>query len=95
MKRILERFRREVAVYRLVLRDARTPRVSRVLLGAALVYAVTPVDLVPDWIPLVGCMDDLVIIPLLVLAARSCIPSQVVSECRLQADIEAQRKGLA
>jgi uncharacterized membrane protein YkvA (DUF1232 family) len=77
--------RREVRVWSLVLKDPRTPRVSKVLLGAALAYLVSPVDLVPDFIPVLGQLDDLVIVRGLVWLAMRSIPRAVVAECREKA----------
>ena len=74
----------EVRVYRLVLRHERTPWVTRVLLGAALAYAVSPIDLIPDWLPVVGHLDDIVIVPLLIWLAVRFVPPGVVEECRAQ-----------
>jgi uncharacterized membrane protein YkvA (DUF1232 family) len=69
-------------VWLLVLKDPRTPRVSKWLLGVALVYLASPVDLVPDFIPVLGQLDDLVIVRGLVWLATRFIPHGVVAECR-------------
>lgn len=59
-----------------------TPGLSRWLLGGALAYLLSPVDLIPDWIPILGQLDDLLIVPVLVYAALSFIPLAVKKECR-------------
>ena len=74
----------EVRVYRLVLGHERTPRLARVFLGAALVYAFSPIDLVPDWLPVIGHLDDVVVVPLLIWLALRMLPTDVVTECRAQ-----------
>jgi uncharacterized membrane protein YkvA (DUF1232 family) len=76
------RIKREVRVWSLVMRDPRTPRVSKWLLGAALAYVASPVDVVPDFIPILGQLDDLVIVPTLIWLATRFIPRDVVAECR-------------
>ncbi|HWQ21148.1 MAG TPA: DUF1232 domain-containing protein, partial [Clostridia bacterium] len=81
----VKRVRREVRVWSLVLKDPRTPRVSKWLLGAALAYLASPVDVIPDFIPLLGQLDDLVIVPGLVRLATRFIPHGVVAECRAKA----------
>ncbi|MCX6097756.1 MAG: DUF1232 domain-containing protein [Caldiserica bacterium] len=81
----IARIRREVRVWSLVLKDPRTPRVSKLLLGVALAYLVSPVDLVPDFIPVLGQLDDLVIMRGLVWVATRFIPRAVVAECREKA----------
>jgi uncharacterized membrane protein YkvA (DUF1232 family) len=77
--------RREIRVWRLVLADPRTPRISRALLWLAVGYALSPIDLVPDFIPVLGQLDDLVIVPGLVLAALWLVPREVVADCRERA----------
>jgi carbonic anhydrase len=59
--------------------------VSKWLLGAALVYLASPVDLIPDFIPVLGQLDDLVIVRGLVRLATRFIPREVVAECREKA----------
>jgi uncharacterized membrane protein YkvA (DUF1232 family) len=82
LKSMGHRFRRELKVYRLVLRDPRTPRVAKLLLGLALAYAALPFDLIPDFIPVIGHVDDVIIIPVLVIVALKMIPQEVVDEHR-------------
>ena len=66
--------------YRNLAADPRTPRISRWLLGAAVGYVLMPFDLIPDWIPLLGHLDDLVIVPLLLYLALRQIPEAVRAE---------------
>jgi uncharacterized membrane protein YkvA (DUF1232 family) len=84
-KAVVQAFKREVKVYRLVLADRRTPWLARVLLGAAVAYAVSPIDLIPDFIPVVGYLDDAIIVPGLVYLALRLVPRGVVEECRAKA----------
>ena len=74
--------RREAAFCRCLLAHPETPRLSKWLLGAALAYAWLPLDLIPDWIPGLGQLDDLVLIPLLVWLAVRLVPAHVVAACR-------------
>ena len=82
LKLVAAAMKTELAVYRRILKHHRTPRVSRVLLKAAIVYALSPVDIVPDWIPIVGYLDDVIVVPLLVFVALRLVPASVVTECR-------------
>ncbi len=81
-RRWLRSLRGELDFYRRLLRHPRTPRAARCLLGAAIGYAISPVDLIPDWIPVVGYLDDLLIVPALVFVALRLIPKEVIAECR-------------
>jgi uncharacterized membrane protein YkvA (DUF1232 family) len=75
-------FRREFAVYRCALRHPRTPLAARLLLGVAVGYALLPFDLIPDFLPVIGHLDDLLLVPGLVWLALRLIPPEVVDECR-------------
>ncbi|MGQ9858874.1 MAG: YkvA family protein [Thermodesulfobacteriota bacterium] len=74
------KLKREAAVLKACCLDSRTPRAARWLLGLALAYALSPLDLVPDFVPFLGQLDDLVIVPLLVFLALSMVPKEVYLE---------------
>lgn len=82
LKRIARGFKRELRVYRAVLADPRTPRLSRILLGLAVAYVAMPFDLIPDFIPVLGQLDDLVIVPALVYFALRSLPAGMLEEHR-------------
>lgn len=72
----------EIAYYRALSTHERTPRISKWLMALALVYLASPIDLIPDFIPVLGQLDDLVIVPFLVWLALKFIPEDVRRECR-------------
>lgn len=72
----------ETLLYRLVLKDPRTPRMGKILLGIALFYFFFPFDILPDFIPVLGQLDEIIIIPILILIARSFIPKEIIEENR-------------
>lgn len=82
---IAKQFKRELKVYRLAMKDPRTPKKARWLLGFAAAYFLSPIDLIPDFIPILGQLDDLIIVPLVVTAALRMIPTEVIRDCRVKA----------
>ena len=70
-------------------RDPRTPWYARWLVAAVVAYALSPVDLIPDFIPVLGYLDDLVPVPLGLLLAIRLTPKVVLVECRKRAVQEA------
>jgi uncharacterized membrane protein YkvA (DUF1232 family) len=67
-------FKQEIKVYQLVMHDQRVPKRAKWLLGLALAYLLSPIDLIPDFIPIWGQLDDVVIVPVLVFLALKFIP---------------------
>jgi uncharacterized membrane protein YkvA (DUF1232 family) len=74
-----------------VARDPRTPWYARAIAGAVVAYALSPFDLIPDFIPVIGYLDDLVIVPLGVVVVLKLIPEEVMRDCRARADAAAAR----
>jgi uncharacterized membrane protein YkvA (DUF1232 family) len=72
-------------VYQLVLKDARVPRPAKWLIGLAVAYAVSPIDVIPDFIPVIGHLDDLLIVPSLIFFAMKMVPVEVLQDCRQKA----------
>src|SRR5438876_417311 len=82
-----------VEVYALYLacKDPRVPWYAKALATCVVGYALSPIDLIPDPIPVIGHLDDLVLIPLGVFAVRRMIPESVMTECRERAHIVMQQ----
>ena len=72
----------DVVVLYFASRDPRTPWYAKLLLALVIGYAISPIDLIPDFIPVLGYVDDLVLIPAGVAAVRKLIPEEVLDECR-------------
>jgi uncharacterized membrane protein YkvA (DUF1232 family) len=73
-----------VALY-LAARHPDTPWYAKVLVAGIVAYALSPIDLIPDFIPVLGYLDDLILIPLGIAVAIKMIPPQVLAECRTRA----------
>ena len=66
--------------------DPRVPWYAKVVAGAVVAYAFSPLDLIPDFIPVLGYLDDVIIVPLGILLALKLIPPDVMAECRARAE---------
>jgi uncharacterized membrane protein YkvA (DUF1232 family)/mono/diheme cytochrome c family protein len=84
-KRRAKELKREVYAIYFACRDARVPWYAKALAAGVVAYAFSPIDLIPDFIPVLGYLDELVILPLGILAVRAMIPAAVMEECRQRA----------
>lgn len=72
-------------------RDPRTPWIARLLALGIAAYALSPIDLIPDFIPVLGYLDDLIIVPLGLMLVLRLLPDEVVASSRLKATQAAAR----
>ena len=70
----------------LALKDDNTPIIAKIFAGITVAYALSPVDLVPDFIPVLGYLDDVILLPMLVALTIKFIPSDVLENNRRQAE---------
>jgi len=80
------RLKRETYAVYLAIKDPRTPWYARVAAGLVVAYAFSPIDLIPDFIPILGYLDDLIIIPLGIALTIKLLPPDVLAEARSRAD---------
>lgn len=83
--------KRDVVAVWLAARDARTPWHAKALALVIAAYALSPIDLIPDFIPVLGFLDDLILIPAGMWLAVQMIPPDVMAECRAKAKVIAAR----
>jgi uncharacterized membrane protein YkvA (DUF1232 family) len=83
--------KRDVHAVYLAARDPRTPWYVKALAVCVAGYALSPIDLIPDFIPVIGYLDDLVIVPLGILAVVKLIPPEIMAESRAAAALAAER----
>lgn len=84
-KRRARELKREVYAFYFACRDPRVPWYAKALAGGIVAYALSPIDLIPDFIPVLGYLDELVVLPLGIMAVRALIPETVLAECRQRA----------
>ena len=75
----------EVHALFLACRDRRVPWQAKLVAGLVVAYALSPIDLIPDFIPVLGYLDDMVLLPLGILLVLKLIPDEVMQECRARA----------
>jgi 4-amino-4-deoxy-L-arabinose transferase-like glycosyltransferase/uncharacterized membrane protein YkvA (DUF1232 family) len=85
-RQLISAFTDRLALYQRLLQHPKCPRLTKWLLGAAVAYAMSPVDLIPDFIPVIGHLDDLLIVPLLIFLATRSIPPALLAEVKNQTE---------
>jgi uncharacterized membrane protein YkvA (DUF1232 family) len=88
MKRLREWARRlkgDIAALWFCTRHPRTPYAAKVLAAALVAYAFSPIDLIPDFIPVLGYLDELILLPIGIWLVLKLVPQDVMAECRDQA----------
>jgi len=84
------RIKRDVAALWIAARDPRVPWPAKAVAASVAAYALSPIDLIPDFVPVIGYLDDLVIVPLGILLAVRLIPPPLTAEFRLAAGRRAR-----
>jgi uncharacterized membrane protein YkvA (DUF1232 family) len=85
LKRKVSELKREIFALYLAVRDPRTPWYAKAVAAVTIAYALSPIDLIPDFIPILGYLDDFILLPLGIVLALKMIPSAVMVECRARA----------
>jgi len=85
IKRRIQHLKTETYALYLAYRDPRTPLYAKALAALVVAYALSPIDLIPDFIPVLGYLDDLLLLPLGIWLTLRMIPREVILECRERA----------
>ena len=83
-----KRLKTEVYALCLAMKDSRVPWYAKVLMALIIGYAISPIDLIPDFIPVIGQLDDLIIVPAGISLVIKMIPKNVIEEYRQKAQVE-------
>ena len=84
LKQIANKLKAELAFYRRLQQHPQTPKLAKALLWLAIGYVLMPFDLIPDFLPLIGQLDDVVIVPILLYWALKLTPADVIAACRIE-----------
>ena len=85
-KQRVRQLKKETYAIYLACKDRRVPWYARLFAGFVVAYAFSPIDLIPDVIPILGYLDDLVLVPLGIMLVLKMIPPAVLAECREKAE---------
>lgn len=85
-KQLARKLKHEVYAVYLASKDRRTPWYARLLAVVVVAYAFSPIDLIPDFIPILGYLDDLILVPLGIWFVIKLIPAPLLAECRTKAE---------
>ncbi len=91
LRRWAKRLKQDTYALYLAAKHPRVPRAAKVLASIVLAYALSPVDLIPDFIPVLGLLDDLILVPLGVALVIWMIPQDVWEACRAEAGTRSER----
>ena len=89
MKKPKERAKKlktDVPTIFLALKEKGTPWYAKIIAAIIVIYALSPIDLIPDFIPVLGYLDDVIILPALIAWCIKCIPSEVFDDCKRRAE---------
>ena len=84
LSQIAAKLKAEFAFYKRLQQHPHTPKLAKALLWLAIGYLLMPFDLIPDFLPVIGQLDELVIIPLLLYWALKLTPQDIIAACRLE-----------
>ena len=86
IKERAKKLKTDIPALFLALKDPKTPFLAKLFAAITVVYALSPIDLIPDFIPVLGYLDDLIILPALVALTIRFVPKQLLEEKRAQAE---------
>ncbi|MGE8561270.1 MAG: YkvA family protein [Acinetobacter sp.] len=91
IKQWAKTLKKDIVVVWLVAKDQRTPVWIKILALIIAAYALSPIDLIPDFIPVLGYLDDIIIVPLGLLLVIKLTPKEIIEDCRIRASLLAER----
>lgn len=86
LKERAKKLKTDIPAVFIAMKKKETPMLAKLIAGLTVVYALSPIDLVPDFIPVLGYLDDIILLPALVALTIRLIPSDVFDLCRQEAE---------
>lgn len=86
LKERAKKLKIDIPTIYIALKKKETPRVAKVFAIITVCYALSPIDLIPDFIPVLGYLDDVILLPILIALTIKLIPEDIINKCRLEAE---------
>ena len=86
LKEKAKQLKTDIPAVFLALKDRNTPWYAKFFAALTVAYALSPIDFIPDFIPFLGYLDDLILLPALIAWCIKCIPGEVFADCRSRAE---------
>lgn len=86
LKERAKKLKTDIPAIFLALKDKDTPLIAKIFAGITVAYALSPIDFVPDFIPVLGYLDDVILLPMLVALTVKLVPNDIIERCRQQAE---------
>ena len=86
IKDIAKKLKLDIPTIYIALKKKETPVIAKVFAMVTIVYALSPIDLVPDFIPIIGFLDDFILLPILIAITIKFIPKDILSQCRVESE---------
>ncbi|MEG1895515.1 MAG: YkvA family protein [Oscillospiraceae bacterium] len=86
LKEKAKKLKTDIPAVFLALKDKETPWYAKIIAGITVVYALSPIDFIPDFVPVLGYLDDVILLPMLVTLVIKLIPPPVFCRCRTQSE---------
>jgi uncharacterized membrane protein YkvA (DUF1232 family) len=86
IKNWARKLKRQIFILYFACKDERVPWYAKAFTAFVVAYAFSPIDLIPDFIPILGYLDEVILLPLGILAALKMIPNHVLSDCEVKAE---------
>jgi uncharacterized membrane protein YkvA (DUF1232 family) len=92
LKARAKKLKHETSALYIAFKRKDTPLLAKIVVGITVCYALSPIDLIPDFIPVLGFLDDVLLLPLLIALAIKLIPKNILDECRNEAESKSGEK---
>ncbi len=95
LRQTARRLKTEINILAVVYRDARTPWYAKAVIFLVIAYSLSPVDLIPDFVPLLGYVDDLLLVPAGIALAVKLVPEEIFNEARENIATQPESTGIS